>query len=127
MLNLKYVFNFTKCGHLCLVYIFKKYKVINKCKYNKNYLSLQEIRDILESNNFNCITFKTNKLEELETNTGYLTLIKASSSYHYIIILKYNKDYIYYYDPLYLFTRKVRLKAFLKRWTGICLSFSYIL
>lgn len=116
MINIKYLFNPYKCGHFCLKYIFRKYHIKNKEKYEKNFMSIASIKKVLIKNNIKSNAYQIKGLENLNNNKEYITLLKYKKTLHYIVLLKFNQKNVYFYDPLFLFTRKMKIKRFLKKW-----------
>lgn len=116
MINVKYLFHFNSCGYYCLKHISKNIKI-----KRKGYMSLFELKKILCDYNYSCLCFKVDDLKYIKDKC--ITLVKKKNSYHYIIICKIFNNFVYVYDPLFLFVRKIKKDKFIKWWSGICLSY----
>lgn len=120
MINLNYVFRPGYCGYYCLKYILGKVK----CR-KKNYLSLYDFKDILIGNGYGCICVRINKLDDVLFEC--VSLVKVNKvSYHYIVLKKKDNKYVYFYDPLFLFIRKMKIGEFYKKWSKICLFYTKV-
>ena len=116
MINFYYLINFLECGHFCVNYILKKDKIKPNCTYNKSMMSLRLIKDVLCEYYENVIWYKNVNIDEI--NSSCLSLIKIRNKYyHYIVIERVKQDFVYYYDPLFLFVRKKRKSKFNKKWS----------
>lgn len=117
MINVNYLLHPSTCGYFCLKFILKKVKVIDK-----KYMSLYNIGKILNDNNYE---YKAYKIKDIKSiNNKCITLIKVNKiSCHYVVILKISDKYVYYYDPLFLFVRKKKIKKFVSIWINICLFY----
>lgn len=86
-------------------------------------MSLYEISQILEHAFFSTRSFKCDNINYLNHNQKYISLVKVKDFFHYIVILKHDEKYVYYYDPLYINKRKKDKKVFLNKWSYICLEY----
>ncbi len=117
MINIKYLFHPSACGYFCLKYILKRVKV-----KDKKYMSLYDIGKILNENNYNYKAYKIRNIKSIKNEC--ITLIKVNKlSYHYVIIKRISDSYVYYYDPLFLFIRKKKIKKFENIWFNVCLFY----
>lgn len=117
MININYLLHPSTCGYFCLKFILKKVKVINK-----RYMSLYEIGKILNANNYKYKAYKIKDIESIKDKC--ITLIKVNRiSYHYVVVIRISDKYVYYYDPMFLFVRKKKIKKFISRWFNICLFY----
>lgn len=116
MINFRYLFHPSSCGYFCLKYIIGRVK-----EKRKGYLSLFELKEILIKYNYCCYCFRVKKIENIKNNC--ITLINVKNSFHYIVIRKIDKKFVYFYDPLFLFVRKVKKISFVKKWSRICLFY----
>ena len=120
MINLGYFFNFGSCGYYCLKHIIGKFK----CD-NKKYMSLYEVSEILKKNNYACISVRLSSVDDILFDC--ITLMRVNKlSYHYIILKKIKNKYIYYYDPLFLFVRRMKVSKFNKKWSKVCLFYTKV-
>ena len=39
---------------------------------------------------------------------------------HYVVVERISDDYVYYYDPFYFGTRKLKKEKFIVKWSGYC-------
>ena len=113
MFNFSYILHFSSCGYYCLKHINKRINV-----KRKGYMSLFEIKEVFLSNNYYCYCLKIDGLEGVKQ--VFITLVKYKSSMHYIVVKKYNNNYVWIYDPLFLFVRRVKRRRFVEKWTKIC-------
>jgi len=121
MINFIYVINFLECGHFCIRYVLKKERKKVVCSYDKSMMNLKLIRDVLSEYFTDVIWYKNVSIDGI--NTRCLSMIKVRKKfYHYIVIEKVKRGYVYYYDPLFVFYRREKISKFSKKWTNmVCL------
>lgn len=118
MINFYYLINFLECGHFCIKYILKKDNKKMICTYNKSMMNLRLIRDVLNEYYKEVIWYKNVNIDAI--NWRCISLIKIKEKYyHYIVIERIKGDYVYYYDPMFLFLRKKTKKKFIKKWSNL--------
>ena len=58
-------------------------------------------------------------------NTRCVSLVKlGENKYHYIVIESIKNEIVYYYDPIFLFIRRVKKKKFIKKWSKMVCIYS---
>lgn len=119
MINLNYVFHFSSCGYYCLKH------VIGKCKIKRvGYMSLFDMKEILMKYNYYCYCVKVRDMSFIKGCC--ITLIKVKNNFHYVVVKKIEKGYVYVYDPLFLFINKIKIDKFINKWSKICLFYKKI-
>ena len=118
MINLRYLLHPSSCGCFCLRYIMKKRIKIN------GYMSLFEMKEEFVRNNYYCFCCRVKSLENIKCLC--ITLMKMKNSFHYVIIINVDERFVYVYDPLFLFVRKVKKDKFMTKWSKICLFYRKI-
>ena len=117
-MNLYYLVNFLECGHFCIKYVLKKEKKKKTCTYNKSMMNLLLIQNVLKEYFSYVVWYKKINIDEIKFRC--VSLIKVREKYyHYIVIERVNNEYVFYYDPLFLFIRRVKKEKFIKKWTNI--------
>lgn len=120
MINLGYLFNFGSCGYYCLKHIIGKFEGVNK-----KYMSLYEVSEVLIKHNYSCVSVRINSVKDILFDC--ITLMKVNNvSYHYIVLKKMKNNYIYYYDPLFLFSKRIKVAKFEKKWSKVCLLYTKV-
>lgn len=120
MINFGYLLRKGSCGYYCLKHILKRVKCCEK-----RYLSLYKISEILKNNSYGCVSVRLNNVDDILFEC--LTLLKVNSiSYHYVVLKRIKGKNIYYYDPLFLFVRKMKVNKFEKRWGKVCLFYTKV-
>ena len=119
MINLGYVFHSSSCGYFCLRHVLKGYKV-----KRLGYMSLFDLKEVFMKHNYYCYCCKVMDLSNIKREC--ITLISVKNSFHYIVIKSVCNNYVYVYDPLFLFVRRVKREKFIKRWRRICLFYRKI-
>lgn len=119
MINLRYVLHFSCCGYFCLKHIKQKGNF-----KRKSYISLYEMKEELVKHNYYCMCVIVKGFESIKDKC--VTLLNLNNSFHYVVIEKVVGDYVYFYDPLFLFVRKVRKSRFYRKWSKICLFYKKI-
>ena len=100
-------------------------KALNGNLNNKKYLSLYDIGEVLKNNNYSCLCVRLNKINDILFEC--ITLLKVnSSSYHYVVLKRMSEKYIYFYDPLFLFIRRIRIEQFERKWSKVCLFYTKV-
>lgn len=120
-MNIWYFFKIFECGHFCINYMLKKDKIKNTLDYNKQFMSLGLVCRVLKEyyNEVNC--YHVDNVFKLMNKKRFITLITINKhAYHYVVVENIENNKIYYYDPAFLFIRKVRIEKFVKRWSGYC-------
>ena len=118
MINFYYLINFLECGHFCIKYYLKKDKKKSVVFYDKQMMSLRLVRNVFKEYYKEVIWYKNVNIDEV--NFRCISLIKVGKKYlHYIVIEKIKGDYVYYYDPLFLFLKKKRKNRFVKKWSSL--------
>ena len=70
------------------------------------------------------ITDDATKVKSLENvKRECVTLMFTKTNFHYIVIKQVTCSHVYFYDPLFLFVRKMKKDRFLKKWSKICLFY----
>lgn len=119
LVNLGYLFRPTCCGYYCLKYI------LGKVKCYKSYMSIKEISDVLKKYNYSCICVRVKGVEDIKFEC--ISLIKVGENgFHYVVLKKIKGDYVFFYDPLFLFIRKMKVSVFCKKWSKICLFYTKV-
>ena len=118
LFNVRFIFSPGSCGWFCLRFILKK-KVEKKC-----YLSLLEMKKILNKNNYCCVCIKIFELKDVFCEC--LTLIKNKKDYHYVVLKKVEKGYVFFYDPLFISLRKKKASWFAPKWCNFCLIYTKV-
>jgi len=119
MINLRYVLHFSSCGYFCLKHIEKKGNF-----KRKGYMSLYEMKEQLVKHNYYCMCVRVKGFDGIKGKC--VTLLNLKNSFHFVVIEKVEDDFIYFYDPLFLFVRKVKKSKFYKKWSKICLFYKKI-
>lgn len=121
MINLYYILKFYECGHFCINYLLKKDKIKKKVTYNKQMMSLGLIKRILKQYYARVECYYLEDILQLTNQGRVITLIKTYKNVlHYVVIEKVEKEYIFYYDPLFCFLRKKSKEKFIKKWSKYC-------
>lgn len=121
MINLWYVINFLQCGHFCVKYVLKKNGENKSLVYEKNMMSLGLIRRILKEYYKECECYLVGDLNDIKDEKNVITLIKVRNKFlHYIVILNVNERNVFFYDPLFLNKRKMKVEKFEKKWSKYC-------
>lgn len=116
MVNVKYIFHPSSCGYYCLKRVLGEKKI-----KRKKHMSLYELKENFLKNNWYCVCCRVDGLDSV--NRECITLLSTKTNYHYVIIKKINGKFVYLYDPLFLFVRRVRKDKFMKKWSKICLFY----
>ena len=119
MFNFHFLLNPGSCGYFCLRFVLRKN--IKK----EFYLSLFEVKEILNRHSYYCYCVKIEKLSDVK-NKCFTLIFNSKKEFHYVVIVKVDSDYVYYYDPLFVFVRKQRIEEFIKRWSNICLFYTIV-
>ena len=121
MINLLYIFRFLECGHFCIRYILRKEKVKKKVEYHKQMMSMGLVKRVL-SEYFSFVEcYVAKSLEDLKKCGRFITMINLrKNKLHYVVIEKVENDYVYYYDPIFIFLRKLKKDKFNKKWCKYC-------
>ena len=119
MINLRYVIHPASCGYFCLKHIIcsRKFKRIG-------YMSLYDMKDVFTRNNYYCFCCRMKDLNNVKREC--VTLINIKNSCHYVVIKRISEKFVYVYDPLFLFERKLKKDKFMKKWSKICLFYRKI-
>jgi len=119
MINIGYVFHPSSCGYYCLRYIIKR------CKIKRiGYMSLYDLKEVLLRYNYYCFCCRVKELNNIKSEC--ISMINIKNSYHYVVVKCVNDKYVWFYDPLFLFIRKVKKEKFIRKWSKICLFFRKI-
>lgn len=124
MLNLYYLCRYLECGHFCIKYVLKKDHIKSNVSYNGQLMSLGLVSRVLKEyyQNVNC--YKVDNLEIIKSFSRCITLIKVRKKFfHYVVIEKIDNDFVFYYDPAFLFLKKVKIDKFYKKWSNYCCIF----
>ena len=117
--NLRFLLSPGSCGWFCIRYITKKRIRMDF------YLSLYAVKEKLMKLGYYCSCVKIIDIRFVKEEC--LTLVKrGKSGLHYIVVKKICGDYIYYYDPLFVFVVKRKLDVFLRNWSNVCLLYKKI-
>ena len=116
MFNISYLLHPSCCGYYCLKRIIKKVKI-----KRIGYASLYEIKEELTKNNYYCFCCRVKGLESVKREC--FTLLNTKTNFHYVILKKVDDKFVYIYDPLFLFDRKMKKDKILKKWSKICLFY----
>ncbi len=118
MINFYYLINFLECGHFCIKYYLKKDKKKVKNVYDKTMMSLRLVRNVLKEYYGDVIWYKNVNLDEV--NFRCISLIKVGKKgLHYVVIEKVRDGYVYFYDPLFIFLRKMKKERFKEKWSNL--------
>ena len=120
MINFLYLIKFLECGHFAICYILRKEKIKRKVKYNGILMSMGLVKRVMEVY-FNCVScYMIYDVNDIG-NRRVISLLKIGKSrLHYIVIERVKKGYVYFYDPLFINLRKMKIKKFEKKWSNIC-------
>lgn len=83
------------------------------------------MKGILISNGYYCSCVKVNNIFAVKGTC--ITLIKnKDGSNHYVVIKKLKTKNIWFYDPLFVCIRRMRITKFIKKWSNICLIYTKV-
>ena len=114
-------FHCLECGHFCIKYILKKdgNKVV--CDYNKKLMSLKLVCCVLKKYYDSVCCYSVDELSLIDNYKSFLTLIKTKNGgLHYIVVVKKDEKYVYYYDPAFVVARRMKVLKFNDRWSHFC-------
>ncbi len=121
MINLFYIINFLECGHFCVLYILKKEKKKKKVSYTKEMMSMGLIKRVLMEYFSFVECYVAKELEDLKKCSRFITLIHLRKKrMHYVVVERFDNDYVYYYDPLFIYLKKMKKDKFKEKWTKYC-------
>ena len=121
MINILYLFNIFECGHYCIKYILRKDKIKLNLNYHRQFMNLNLVCKVLRHYYLKVECYRVNNVKNLLGTKRVLTLIQIAKKYnHYIVVEKIKNNKIYYYDPLFIGVRKMKLDKFEKVWVKCC-------
>lgn len=121
MINFCYLFRFLECGNFCIRYILRKEKLKKKVRYNKQMMSIGLIKRVLKEYFLFVECYKAKNIEDLRKCGRFITMISfGKKRLHYVVVEKIVGDYVFYYDPMFLFLKKSKKEEFYKKWNKIC-------
>ena len=124
MINLLYVFNMFECGNFCIKYVLKKDEFNKKVDYEKQFMSLDDVKKVLTNYYRNVECYRVYHLRNLMASGRFITLISIDEKrYHYVVVEKIEKGYVYYYNPMFLLLRREKIDKFTKKWSHYCCLF----
>ena len=113
-----------ECGHFCIRYVLKKDKKKLNVYYEKQFMSMQLVCNVLKEYYPNVKCYRVTDLRKLEGKRRFITLLSVGKNrYHYVVVEKIENGMVFYYDPAFLFLKKDNLKKFSNKWSHYCCFF----
>lgn len=125
MINLYYLFNFLECGHFCINYVLKKDKIKNNLEYSRQMMSMKLLKSVLSEYYQYVKCYKIEGvIQDFVDYKPFITLLRLGKSFnHYIVVVRVEEKYVFYYDPLFLFLKKMKIKKFNQKWSKFCVFY----
>ena len=110
-----------ECGHFCINYTLKKDGIKKTIKYEKQFMSLDLVNQVLNHYYYKVNCYRVYHFENLSNLGRFITLVKIKNNrYHYVVVEKIKNGIVYYYDPLFVLIRKEKIDKFIKKWSHYC-------
>ena len=121
MMNFWYLVKFLECGHFCIKYVLRKDKIKLNVSYCKQLMTIGLVARVLKEYYQSVEWYKVNNIEDLKNKGRFITLLKIrKNALHYIVVERIEDQYVYYYDPLFLFIKKAKINRFKSKWSNYC-------
>ena len=123
MLNFWYLLHFLECGHFCINYVLKTEGIRKRVVYSRAMMSLGLVKRVLLEYFREVKCIECGNLNLLR-NEKFITLLRYGKRYyHYVVVVSLDKNYVCYYDPMFLGVRRKKVNRFVKSWSGYCCLF----
>jgi len=88
-------------------------------------MNLYKIKEILMDNGYYCTCLYVNEVNCIFDEC--VSLIKGNKKdMHYVVVKKISSKYVYFYDPLFVQIRIMKIDKFRERWSNICLVYTKV-